>query len=224
MTAQSNPQIDPLTGLPNRKAFLEAFETALTQARPGDAPLSIAFLDIDNFLRINDRYSHAGGDAVLLGMIEVIRRVCGGQVVVGRLGGDEFGLLFAGVEREQAFLTMERLRAEIEQAQFPLASGGEPVEHVTISAGIASFPMDGRLKSELLRKADQALYRVKLAGRNKIRLAYEERMTPKTTHYTQTQLERLTKLAAERQAGEAELLREALDELLIKYGLNDIER
>jgi hypothetical protein len=76
----------------------------------------------------------------------------------------------------------------------------------------------------LLRKADQALYRVKDTGRNKIRLAYEERMVPKTTHYTQTQLERLSKLASERGVGEADLLREALDNLLTKYGVNDIER
>jgi hypothetical protein len=80
------------------------------------------------------------------------------------------------------------------------------------------------LKSELLRKADQALYRAKMAGGGKIRLASDEKMVPKTSHYTQTQLERLTKLAAERQVGEAELLREAMDDLLAKYGVTEIER
>jgi hypothetical protein len=74
-----------------------------------------------------------------------------------------------------------------------------------------------------LRKADQALYRAKASGRNQIRLAYEERMVPKTTHYTQTQLERLSKLAQERGVNEADLLREAMDDFLTKYGVNDIE-
>jgi predicted signal transduction protein with EAL and GGDEF domain len=97
------------------------------------------------------------------------------------------------------------------------------VPGVPICGGLASFPIDGRARSELLRKADQALYRAKVDGRNRIRLAYEEKMVPKTTHYTQTQLERLAKLAGEQGAGEAEMLREALDDLLTRYGVNDIE-
>jgi len=88
---------------------------------------------------------------------------------------------------------------------------------------ISTYPIDSQTGPDLLRKADQALYRAKDTGRNKIRLAYEERMIPKTTHYTQTQLERLSKLAAERGINEAELLREAMDDLLTKYGVTDIE-
>jgi predicted signal transduction protein with EAL and GGDEF domain len=95
---------------------------------------------------------------------------------------------------------------------------------LSITGGVASFPIDGRTRSELIRKADQALYRAKQNRRNTIRLAYEERMVAKTAHFTQTQLERLSKLAEERKAGEAKLLREALDDLLSKYGLTDIER
>ena len=83
--------------------------------------------------------------------------------------------------------------------------------------------MDGRTENELFRKADHALYRAKASGRKQIRLAYEERMVPKTTHYTQTQLERLSKLAEERGVNEADLLREAMDDFLTKYGVNDIE-
>ncbi len=83
--------------------------------------------------------------------------------------------------------------------------------------------MDGRTENELFRKADHALYRAKANGRKQIRLAYEERMVPKTTHYTQTQLERLSKLAEERGVNEADLLREAMDDFLTKYGVNDIE-
>ena len=83
--------------------------------------------------------------------------------------------------------------------------------------------MDGRTENELFRKADHALYRAKSSGREQIRLAFEERMVPKTSHYTQTQLERLSRLADERKVSEADLLREAMDDFLTKYGVNDIE-
>jgi len=76
---------------------------------------------------------------------------------------------------------------------------------------------DAQDENELLRKADQALYKAKATGRNKIVLSYEEKMSPKTSHYTLTQLERLSELAKEQGVGEAVLLREALDNLLIKY-------
>ncbi|MFZ2098206.1 MAG: ribbon-helix-helix domain-containing protein [Anaerolineales bacterium] len=78
-------------------------------------------------------------------------------------------------------------------------------------------------ENELFRKADHALYRAKASGRKQTRLAYEERMVTKTKHYTQTQLERLAKLAEERGVNEADLLREAMDDFLTRYGVNDIE-
>jgi hypothetical protein len=78
-------------------------------------------------------------------------------------------------------------------------------------------------ENELFRKADHALYHAKASGRKQIRLAYEEGMIPKTTHYTQTQLERLSKLADERGVNDANLLRETMDDFLTKNGLNDIE-
>ncbi len=104
-----------------------------------------------------------------------------------------------------------------------VAADGRTLPSLFISAGIACFPMDGRTEHELLRKADQALYRAKAGGRKQVRLAYDEKMVPKTTHYTQTQLERLSRLAEERGVSEADLLREAMDDFLTKYGVNDIE-
>ena len=160
----------------------------------------------------------------MIALAALIREAAGSDGVPVRYGGDEFAVIFPGVEREQAFLTLEKLRVVAEQTVFKVGKEGALIEGISISAGIACYPMDGRLKSELMRKSDQALYRAKVTGRSKVRLAYDERMLPKTSHYTQTQLERLSKLAAERQAGEAELLREALDYLLVKYGVNEIER
>jgi len=223
MTTGVPTQTDDLTGLLTRKAFHERFDAILEKAIGSEGPIALAFIDIDNFLRINRDYNHAAGDAVLKGLAELIRQSCGENAIGVRYGGDEFVVIFPETEREQAFLTMEKMRIEASQKVFGLENGGS-IEGIALSGGISCYPMDGRLKSELLRKADQALYRAKVTGRGKIRLAYDEKMVPKTSHYTQTQLERLSKLAGERQAGEAELLREAMDDLLAKYGVNKIER
>ncbi|OGO65794.1 MAG: hypothetical protein A2030_09770 [Chloroflexi bacterium RBG_19FT_COMBO_50_10] len=131
-------------------------------------------------------------------------------------------ILFPGEEREQVFLKVEQIRQELSQRELA-STGGNTINGIFISGGVASFPMDGRTENELFRKADHALYRAKTSGRKQIRLAYEERMVPKTSHYTQTQLERLSKLAEERGVSEADLLREAMDDFLTKYGVNDIE-
>ena len=217
-------QKDDLTGLLSRRKFLEDFSEALEKAKVNsqETPLSLALLDVDHFFKINEQYGHVTGDRVLAAVAEAITANSGISAMVGRYGGDEFVILFPGEEREQAFLKMEQIRQELSQREL-VAEDKQTVPGIYISGGVASFPMDGRTKNELFRKADQALYRAKISGRNQIRLAYEERMVPKTTHYTQTQLERLSKLAEERGVNEADLLREAMDDFLTKYGVNDIE-
>ena len=217
-------QKDDLTGLYNRKGFLERFSEMLTEAKvsPHEAPLSLTLMDVDKFSIINDQYGHVAGDHVLVAVAKAIQAHVSADALVGRYGGDEFVIVYPGMEREQAFLNMEKIRQEISQQQLAV-SDGSTIQGIPISGGVASFPMDGRSENELWRKADQALYRAKVSGRNQIRLAYEERMVPKTTHYTQTQLERLSKLAEERGVNEADLLREAMDDFLTKYGVNDIE-
>lgn len=215
---------DELTGLLSRRAFHDVFDTLLAKSKGSDASIALAFLDIDNFLRINQDFGHSGGDDVLKTIAEMIRQACGEDAIYSRYGGDEFAVIFPSTEREQAFLALEKLRSDAAANQFTVGKKQDTLDGISLSGGIACYPLDGRLKSELMRKADQALYRAKLTGRAKIRLAYDEKMVPKTSHYTQTQLERLTKLAVEREAGEAELLREALDDLLSKYGINAIER
>lgn len=224
MIKPQSSQTDDLTGLFNRKAFLEEVSTALSQAKqlPHEVPLSLALMDIDHFLQINERYGHVGGDNVLEAVSQVIQELAGEQALASRYGGDEFALLFPNTEREQAFLKVEQVRIAMSESQITTAKG-DLIQGLTVSAGVASFPIDGRSENELLRKADQALYRAKVAGRDQVRLAYEERMLPKTVHFTQTQLERLSKLAEERGVSEADLLREAMDDLLTKYGVNNIE-
>ena len=159
---------------------------------------------------------------MLVGVAKVIQEYAGKNTLAGRYGGDELVIIFPGEEREQAFLKMEKIRQELSLAQLNL-SDGKIIQGIDISGGVASFPMDGRTEIQSFRKANHALYRAKASGRRQIRLAYEERMVPKTTHYTQTQMERLSNLAEERGVNEADLLREANGLLLTKYGVNDIE-
>jgi len=209
--------LDPLTGLINRKGFEEKLKAAILYAQQNDHPLTLAFLDIDFFKRLNDGMGHEAGDIVIKAIGDIVQHVAGDKAIVCRYGGEEYTLIFPDTEREQAFLLVESARAEIDQLK-TLSDGKKKVNaHVTISGGVAAFPIDAQDENELLRKADQALYKAKNSGRNKIVLSYEERMAPKTSHYTLTQLERLSELAREQGVGEAVLLREALDNLLIKY-------
>jgi diguanylate cyclase (GGDEF)-like protein len=214
---------DELTSLHTRKTFIEEFSSQIHHAQNHESPLSLAFLDVDNFLHANSLFGRIGGDHILQTAAKIILEMVGEEAVVSRYGGDEFAILFPGTERERAFLILERIRAAVEAIVIHGGSGQEDIKGITITGGLASFPIDGRTQTELVRKADQALYKAKGAGRNAVRLAYEERMVTKTTHFTMTQLERLAKLASERGVGEAEMLREALDDLLAKYGITDIE-
>lgn len=211
---------DRLTGAQSKHVFQPSFAALLEEARTAERPLALALFDVDHFFSINENHGHAAGDQVLVAITEIAQQNSGGGRVF-RIGGDEFAILFAGWEREQAFLAMEQIRRLVEQLKLQTQEG-ETVEKISVSCGVAAFPVDGRTQVELVRKADQALYRAKVSGRNQIRLAFEEKMVPKTTHFTQTQLERLSRLASERQTSEADLLREAMDDLLTKYGINDI--
>ena len=209
--------IDKLTGLTNRKGFEEKLKAAILRAQQTDRPLSLAFIDIDFFKRLNDSMGHEAGDVIIKAIGDAIQRAAGENAITCRYGGEEYTVIFPDTEREQVFLLIERVRVEI-ASQKSFSDGKNKVNaQLTISGGISAFPIDAQDEYELLRKADQALYKTKTTGRNKILLAYEEKMAPKTSHYTLTQLERLSELAKEQGVGEAVLLREALDNLLSKY-------
>ena len=192
----------------------DAFEKAVTDlmdAHPeGDMDLVIAVIDLDNFLHINENFGLDAGDRML---IEVGRFLADGlpeNAAIYRIAGDEFGILFKGMEKEEVFLLLEAKRA----AFHVKAPDGEVM---TISIGIAAAFDDAARYQELMRKAESAMYRAKYSGKNKVALAREEKMVPKTSHYTSDQLKRLTALSKREGIGEAILLREALDMLLKKY-------
>ena len=196
----------------------DQFEADLTDMLGGDAESSgdvivIALIDCDEFLRVNQEFGHDEGDRVLIETGRYIRENVPGEAKVYRIGGDEFGVIFRGdMEREEIFLLLNDLRQNC-----AVKTPDGAVQTVTI--GMATAFEDASRCAELIRKADGALYRAKVAGRNRIAMAKEEKMTPKTSHYTRDQLQRLGKLSKREGVGEAILLREALDMLLKKYDI-----
>lgn len=191
------------------------FDETLAKAMHGDSetlPLSLAFLDLDRFMAVNDTYGHDAGDRVIRELVGLLTSRFDRSNVF-RIGGDEFAVVLSSTEKEQAFLALEAARS----AFSGLDSIGDIEPRPTLSAGVATFPDDGATKQEVVRKADDALYRGKSLGRDRVTLAREEKKVPKTTHFTQGQLDRLSALSQREGVGEAELLREALDDLLKKY-------
>lgn len=157
---------DALTGLANRRAFVDAVEAELSRVHRFDRPASLLFLDLDEFKRVNDLYGHAVGDEVLAGFSQVLKRGCRRGDLAARIGGEEFGVLLPATSRVAAALVAERIRRSTES--HPLGRG--PEVPVTVSIGVASTEdsPEPYEPAELLGRADAALYRAKAGGRNRV--------------------------------------------------------
>jgi len=177
--------------------------------RENGAPVSMILVDVDWFGRLNAARGRETGDAALRQLMQFLADQSPVNGAVYRYGGDAFMVLLPDTEKEQAFLVAESLRTGFETHSAKDA--------LTISCGVAAFPDDGDSVAGLVRKLSEALYRAKLNGRNRVALAREEKMVTKTVHYTQGQLEGLSRLAKREGLNEATLLREALDDLLRKH-------
>ena len=158
---------DPLTGLYNRAYLADRFLVELRRARNYGFPMSVALFDIDRFKRINDRYGHPAGDAVLRKIGSFLRERTRSTDAVVRYGGEEFALLMATADSDVAFEQADRIRAELEKTPFVVPGQAEPVQ-VTMSGGVATYPQDGQAFSELIAVADAGLYHAKENGRNQI--------------------------------------------------------
>jgi diguanylate cyclase len=156
--------LDPLTGLPNRAAWSERLVLEHVRSQQTGNGLLLAILDLDHFKSINDTFGHQAGDKVLKIIANVLRKGLRGDDFIARFGGEEFALLMPGSDLGGGSRLLERLRAAVEQCPFHFK--GERVS-VTMSAGVAVFK-PGENASQVLKRADQALYRAKEAGRNQI--------------------------------------------------------
>ncbi|MBV4521688.1 diguanylate cyclase [Pseudomonas sp. SWRI74] len=158
--------IDPLTGLPNRAAWSERLEHEVGQWQQHGNTLMLAMLDLDHFKRINDNYGHLAGDKVLKIIATVLRKRLRGSDFIARFGGEEFVLLLPSTVPAAGMKLLEHLRASIEACPFHFK--GERVT-ITISMGLTAFK-PGEHSDLVLKRADQALYRAKNAGRNRVEL------------------------------------------------------
>jgi diguanylate cyclase (GGDEF)-like protein len=154
---------DELTGLSQRRPFLERIEEQLTGNSPSRRVLSIAVLDIDEFKRFNDSFGHLAGDRALQLLAETLRAAVRATDLVARFGGEEFVVAFPGMDVVQAVQRVENLRIKLAQVAIPVDG---VVHWLTMSAGVGSWPADGGTFTDVLSQADARLYEAKRRGRN----------------------------------------------------------
>jgi len=154
-----------LTGLFVHRYFHQRFDEEISRAFWTNSEFSFLMLDIDNFKTYNDKYGHISGDIVLKQIARIISESVNPGDIVARYGGEEFAVLLVDIKRAEAEKIAERIRKRIEQKQFVLR---RQVSQVCISGGLSFFPKDGKLKESLIQRADQALYKAKDEGKNRI--------------------------------------------------------
>ncbi|RCX12973.1 diguanylate cyclase with GAF sensor [Anaerobacterium chartisolvens] len=160
--------IDGLTGIYNRLYFQERLQKEFSKAQKGGYNLSVAIFDIDHFKRFNDTFGHLFGDKVLKSIAGTVKDFLRSTDVFARYGGEEFIILFPRTSTEEAYEKVEALRKKINQHSI---KDNLVTACVTVSFGIACFPESAVTESEFIRKADDALYAAKNAGRNCVKVA-----------------------------------------------------
>lgn len=160
-------RIDPLTGLANRREFDRLLLQEIARSRESGQPLSLIMADVDHFKQVNDRFGHQEGDRALQQIGRLIQLVPKRATDAAfRIGGEEFAVLMGDTEKAGAIGLSETLRGVTEGAKF--LPTGEPV---TVSLGVATFPVDGEDPATLIAAADRALYQAKAGGRNRVAAA-----------------------------------------------------
>jgi len=159
--------IDGLTRLWNRETIMQLLAMEVSRAARGK-PLSIAMIDVDAFKAINDRYGHPAGDRVLVEVASLLRRGVRDFDAIGRYGGDEFIAVLSDCRADAAGAAFERIRQDVERARIESKDG--PLK-VTVTIGVASHATSFPTIAEFVDAADQALYKAKKAGRNRVSIA-----------------------------------------------------
>ena len=162
-TLQLNAVTDPLTGLYNRRLFSETFEKELNRGRRYGSPLGLVVLDLHRFKEVNDKHGHPRGDEVLRAAAATLKKALRTSDSAFRIGGDEFALLLPQTDAEQALALSRRVETVFAEMLRPLLlSVGVSMDH-----GVATFPQDGEQADQLIRVADERLYRLKHANHGK---------------------------------------------------------
>src|SRR5271167_422738 len=160
---QLNAVTDPLTGLYNRRLFSEAFEKEINRARRYGAPLGLVILDLHRFKEVNDKHGHPRGDEVLRAAASTLKKALRTSDSAFRIGGDEFALLLPQTDAAQALALSRRVGTVFEESIAHFQMGVS----VSMDHGVATFPQDGDQADQLIRVADERLYRLKHANHGK---------------------------------------------------------
>jgi diguanylate cyclase (GGDEF)-like protein len=158
---------DPLTGWFNRRYMEETLQREISRAARSRRPLAVIMLDVDNFKQFNDSFGHEAGDLALQHLCDTLKSHVRNEDVACRLGGDEFVLVLPDTSVDLAIQRAEELRIAV--AQMGLQYQGRLLDPMTLSFGIATFPANGRTLKDLLRASDNALFRAKDEGRDRVR-------------------------------------------------------
>src|SRR5258708_6576092 len=161
---------DPLTGLFNRRYLEETFEREMHRVARSNRPLGALMIDLDHFKRFNDTFGHDAGDIVLQTAGSFFAKKVRAEDIACRYGGEEFVLILPDADLELTRLRAEELCAGTKKLQ--VIHSGETLGPITISVGVAAFPMHGKSMRELLAAADGALYQAKKAGRDRVMVAH----------------------------------------------------
>ena len=164
---RAQSRTDPLTGCLNRRGIIERLVAELSFAGRDRRPLGVAVLDLDHFKSVNDTYGHAVGDAVLQELVRRVTSATRASDAIGRIGGEEFLVLWAGLSAEVSRVAAERVRAVVEDTPFLV---GTSKIHMTASLGLTTT-WGSETQEALLARADRALYAAKAAGRNRVTVA-----------------------------------------------------
>jgi diguanylate cyclase len=166
-TAQTEANVDALTGLANRKNFDSMLARGTEEAKKDNHPLSLLVLDVDHFKKFNDTYGHQVGDQVLKLLGAVLKNNVKGQDTAARYGGEEFAVILPNTSLDNALKVAETIRVQVAGKSVVQRNSGEKLGQITISIGVAQY-VRGEPMEQVIHRADQALYCAKGTGRNRV--------------------------------------------------------
>ncbi|MDA3809227.1 MAG: GGDEF domain-containing protein [Spirochaetaceae bacterium] len=162
---ETQAKIDPLTKVLNRRAFVDELTKEIARSKRESLTFSLIMADIDHFKNINDENGHLAGDSVLITFTRMVVENLRISDILSRFGGEEFIIILPNTNKKYAFETAERIRKIVEMGRHPF--NGKNIAY-TVSLGVASFDLESQNKEELLENVDEALYKAKTNGRNRV--------------------------------------------------------